>query len=362
MSSSPPPRPRPPRTRQSREERQRELRRRRRRAGAALAIALVALIAIVYSAFAGGGPVKPGPETNGQSEEPPEHRAPPRTFGAGVATFHFVDSSRTVLVEGQDEPRTLETVVYYPTNGGPSNEPVSEATPAATGGPFPLIVFGHGFEKTPQVYQPLLEYWARHGFVVAAPVFPLENKDAPGGPNESDLPNEPQDISFVITSMIEEAQRGTGAFTHVIDTQHIGVSGHSDGGDAALAAAYDPALRDSRISAAAILSGAEIPMLGPFTFPSSGPALLAVQGTADHLNKPAETYAYFAQAPKPKYLLKLIGARHLPPYTIPGPQLETVRKVTLQFFDAYLKGDQKALQELQSSENLGSPATLTAEP
>ena len=38
-------------------------------------------------------------------------------------------------------------------------------------GPFPLIVFGHGFDVTPSVYARLLQAWTRAGYVVASPVF-----------------------------------------------------------------------------------------------------------------------------------------------------------------------------------------------
>ncbi len=55
----------------------------------------------------------------------------------------------------------------------------------------PLIVFGHGFAVTPAYYWRLLRSWAQAGYVVAAPVFPLENQHAPGGPNEADLANQP---------------------------------------------------------------------------------------------------------------------------------------------------------------------------
>jgi hypothetical protein len=61
------------------------------------------------------------------------------------------------------------------------------------------VIFGHGFAVTPGIYTPLLQYWARAGYVVAAPIFPLGNANAPGGPNESDLVNQPRDMSFVIT-------------------------------------------------------------------------------------------------------------------------------------------------------------------
>jgi hypothetical protein len=47
---------------------------------------------------------------------------------------------------------------------------------------------GQGTEpRPPATYASLLLAWARAGYVVAAPVFPLTNASAPGGANESDL-------------------------------------------------------------------------------------------------------------------------------------------------------------------------------
>ena len=67
--------------------------------------------------------------------------------------------------------------------------------------PYPLVVFGHGFALTPHVYARLLDTWARSGYVVAAPVFPVENPNAPGGPDERDLVNQPGDMSFVVSQL-----------------------------------------------------------------------------------------------------------------------------------------------------------------
>ena len=232
----------------------------------------------------------------------------------------FVDSARG---------RLLMTVVRYP-----------EAP-----GHFPLIVFGHGFAVTPAPYAPLLRAWARAGYVVAAPVFPLGNANAPGGPDERDLVNQPRDMSFVITRMLAAGAAPSGTLSHRIDARRIAVSGQSDGGDTALAAAYDPRFRDRRIGAAVILSGAEIPFLTPIRF-SSGPPLLAIQGTADTINPPPLTDTFFNAAPAPKYLVKLIGAPHLPPYTSEQPQLGIVERVTLAFLARYLHGSRAALRRM----------------
>ena len=197
-------------------------------------------------------------------------------------------------------------------------------------GPHPLIVFAHGFALTPAAYSRLLRTWAEAGFVVAAPVFPLENANAPGGPTESDLANEPRDMSVVIDRLLGGALGGE------IDRTEIAVAGHSDGAVAALAAAYDQRFRDHRIRAAIVMSGAPLPGMG--RFPQHGPPLLAMQGTLDPLNSPATTAAYFRLAQRPKFLLWLLGASHRPPYTDEEPQLRIVERSTIAFLAHYLEG------------------------
>lgn len=39
----------------------------------------------------------------------------------------------------------------------------------ASPGPFPLVVFSHGFASDSDAYDPMLRHWASHGFVVVAP-------------------------------------------------------------------------------------------------------------------------------------------------------------------------------------------------
>ena len=260
-----------------------------------------------------------------------------------VHVFRFVDRSRTIrLPDGRRVPRSLETVVRYP----------------AAGGSYPLIVFGHGYTLTPASYDSLLRAWAKAGYVVAAPVFPLENANAPGGPNESDLVNQPRDMSFVISKLLALNGRPTGVLGGKIDPSHIAVAGHSDGAETALAVAYDHRYRDPRIRAAIVLSGSALPGMGPF--PRSGPALLAVQGTADTTNAPADTSGYFGLAQRPKFLLWLFGASHLPPYTDEEPQLGIVERATIAFLDHYLKGRPlRALSEVAQRPGL---TRLTADP
>jgi dienelactone hydrolase len=269
----------------------------------------------------------------------------------------FVDNSRTVTLPGRGTgPRTLVTIIRYPAQGPASRVDVQGAAPVR-GVRFPLVVFGHGFEVTPAIYSTLLQAWARAGYVVAAPIFPLENANAPGGPDESDLINQPGDMSFVITRMLALSRAPNGALSGLIDPGEIAVSGHSDGGETALSVAYNLYYRDRRVRAAVILSGAKIPGAGGYDFPVPAPPLLATQGTADTINPPSFTSAFFDVAPAPKYLLSLFGADHIGPYTV-QPQLGIVERVTIAFLDYYLKGIAAARGRMLRAGNVPGVSSL----
>jgi dienelactone hydrolase len=281
-------------------------------------------------------------------------------YAVGEQQLTFVDPSRTVRFPGRAaQPRTLTTIVRYPAQGPPGRVDVRGAAPDSAAGPFPLVVFGHGFAVTPATYYRLLRAWAQAGYVVAAPVFPLENANAPGGPNESDLVNQPRDMSVVISGMLAGAASRNALLRGMVAPRAIAVAGQSDGGETALAVAYDPFYIDRRVRAAVILSGAQIPGAG---LSAAGPPLLAVQGTADAINQPRYTDAFFAAAPRPKFLLRLIGASHLPPYTDEQPQLTMVERVTVGFLDRYLKGTGNGLARMTRSGNRAGVAALVARP
>jgi len=334
----------------------------------ALAVALVALSVALAS---GGSKLRRGARTATTSAQDVGARKsrssrvkpPPLSFAVGLRVLRFVDTSRTIeLPDGASEPRTLYTEVRYPALGAPGGTDLPDAPAARADGPFPLVVFGHGYAVTPALYARLLQSWAQAGYVVAAPVFPRENADAVGGPDESDLVNQPADMSFVISSMLAASSSSSGPFAGLIDPQRIAVTGQSDGGDTALAVAYDSSYRDPRVDAAVILSGAEIPGVGGFAFAPGSPPLLATQGTADTVNPPSATNAFFDAARRPKYLLSLIGAEHLPPYSSQQPQLSIVERVTIAFLDGYLKHRPGALERLVSLGSVPGTASMIAEP
>ena len=152
------------------------------------------------------------------------------------------------------------------------------------------------------------------------------------------------------------AQRGA-PLGGLIDGTRIALGGHSDGVDSALAVAYSK-LRDRRVRAALGFSGAEISAFTGFSGSPRGVPLLAVQGTADSVNSPNGTYSYFADAPRPKYLLMLLGAEHTAPYQDEQAHLGIVARVSTAFLDNYVKGDAAAGRLLAALGSVPGLSTL----
>ncbi len=113
---------------------------------------LVAALGLVVAALVVTACVPPPP--------PPPGPLTPQTTGVthAVSTrqYTFTDTSRPTPAFGSypgSSSRRLPTTVWYPSDGG---------------GPFPLVVFVHGFGVTPADYAPLLTRIAGAGYVVAA--------------------------------------------------------------------------------------------------------------------------------------------------------------------------------------------------
>ena len=213
---------------------------------------------------------------------------------------------------------------------------------------------------SPATYTRLLQSLAGAGFVVAAPEFLLESPNAPGGATESDLGNEPGDMSYVITRMLA-ASAGAGApLQGLVDPARIALAGHSDGAIAALAAGYSARSRDPRVGAAVIMSGATLNWFGHY-FPLGSAPLLAIQGTADTTNPRIVTERYFRRARRPKFLLRLAGAGHLAPYTTDLPHLASVERESIAFLNTYLRRG-GTLSEMLALGTVPSVASILAEP
>jgi predicted dienelactone hydrolase len=310
---------------------------RRRRAAAVLVLCAI-VAGLAYLASTLRGPAR-RPAAATATHAGAIARAP---YAVRELDATYVDRSRWVsLPDGTRAPRRLVTRILYP--GVPAGERLAAR--------FALIVFGHGYALEPRVYWPLLTAWARAGYVVAAPVFPLENAGAPGGPTHADESNEPADMSFVISRALAAATLRGSPLHGLLNGQAIAVAGHSDGGDAALAVA-EGSNRDHRVRAAIVLDGAALPGL---TFDSGGPPLLAVQASADALT----TNAFLSALAVPKFHLTLTDAGSAL-FGRQSPELGVVQRVTLAFLDRYVNHDGAASARLTAAGNAPGIASLSS--
>jgi len=66
----------------------------------------------------------------------------------------------------------MQVEILYPTLDVKAPAVMPWAPPAYRYGPYPVIVFAHGFDVDPNTYRSLLVSWVEAGYVVVAPFFP----------------------------------------------------------------------------------------------------------------------------------------------------------------------------------------------
>jgi len=175
----------------------------------------------------------------------------PGQYRVGTASFELVDASRPTSPNG-DYPgspvREIPIEVWYPAVTDPARPDGREVAADRSGAPYPLIVFAHGFSAVPTQSSTYTRHLASHGYVVVAPRFPLTWLGAPGGPRFRDLINQPEDVSFVIDSILASSSEEGHVLHGIVDGDAIGMTGHSLGGFTTLLSVYGPN-RDERIDA-----------------------------------------------------------------------------------------------------------------
>jgi predicted dienelactone hydrolase len=301
-----------------------------------LRVLAAASVATVLVACGGGGGAVAGPPAGAVA-------GPAVAAQSGLAvtfsTETFVDTTRSTPAQGDapEQPsRTLVTTVATP--DGP--------------GPFPLIVFSHGFGGSGQDSVNLLRAIASAGYVVAAPDFPLTSSSAPGGPQRGvDAPEaQPADVRFVI----DELLRLSAALDHPlpgrIDPSRIGVAGHSMGAGITMGVAFNSCCRDARIRAGVLLA-VDPPTLyrGEYFVPPTVPVLI-VHGDQDEALPYQAARRAFTIAEPPKFFLTVVGGDHNWPYTAAAAPAgaRVVVAAIVDFFDTYLKSRPEGLRRLRA--------------
>jgi predicted dienelactone hydrolase len=255
-------------------------------------------------------------------------------------------------------------------------------------GKYPVIVFSHGAGGSQSCCDGLTRHWATHGYVTIQPThddsavqrrnqgeenirFMQAVRDALKKPALWE--SRPQDISYVLDALpsLENRVRGLAG---KMDAEHIGVGGHSMGSyttEAIAGALVDlPGhagrdFADKRVKAVLCLSpqGPGQFGLNEHSFDQIALPYMGITGSLDSLGpvaSPAWHKIPFQRSqPGDKYHLFIEGADHMSfitprtPLTGHGKQREAIFDYTnsaaLTFWNAYLKGDARAKEYLDSS-------------
>jgi dienelactone hydrolase len=189
---------------------------------------------------------------------------------------------------------SLETDLYFPGDGA--------GGVAAAAGACPVVVFAHGFSRTPARYTDFGELLASRGFIVLLPDFPC-------GPFGCDHSKNADDLVAVIDWILARNGDSGSIFEGRVRTRDVGVSGHSAGGLWSLVAAS----RDPRIRAAAPMDPVDSNQLGvqalaaarsPIAISYSEPSSCNANGSAEDL---------YAAVVSQRRGVRLIGANHCDP-------------------------------------------------
>ncbi len=246
--------------------------------------------------FAGNGPFKPGvvyqttPEGDTLVITYPVD--PAATVGKANYVINllrwFTGSPTAPIPAGlpKNLPTTLKTDAYQ-------NVPVSAK------GPFPVVLFSHGYGGYPEQSSFLTDHLATWGFVVVAPDHRSRDLKAvisgTTGQGQDDITDLTQALAVVRFLNADPND----AFAHKLDLSRIATLGHSAGGGAALTFAADTAAVRTYVALAP----------APGTVPR-GKSGLIMQGSSDKVVSPAGTKKLYAKLPPPKRLILISKAGH----------------------------------------------------
>jgi dienelactone hydrolase len=228
--------------------------------------------------------------------------------------------------------------------------------PSGAPGPLPLVVFAHGWNSNPMVYEPLLAEWAQAGLLVAAPVFP-DSTDLYAGSPVSDYADQALDLSFVITSLLHSSPAR-------VDPTRIAVAGHSDGGTDVALLALDPAYADPRVRAIVCMSG-ELPSgVAPYAVGALRASLLVAVGSNDEYGLSTRTPLVFQEArTSSKAMIVEQGGDHLGSFVDATPAAAAMREETMRFLELALEPRSPTSAAVVGAlEPVGSPALTIVPP
>ncbi len=249
----------------------------------------------------------------------------------------------------------------------------------ASEGPHPLVVFSQGAVCPKNMYAAVTDHWTSHGYVTISPLHIDSETNGFGFRDLAGvdlLKERVADMSYILDSL-DELEGALPGLKGKIDRDRIAASGHSFGGQIAMAmtglevldAANQPLpAADPRFDVAVILSGVgPMPNIvdGAFAryttpvYSSGGTKDLGATGRGPIHPWPWRMAAYFETAPGDTYGVVLDEGDHyygglICRETAGGPPdqegLSIIRGTSTAFLDAYLKHDSHARTFLESAD------------
>ena len=181
----------------------------------------------------------------------------------------------------------------------------------ATDGPFPVVLFSHGYAGFPEQSVTLTSHLARWGFVVVAPDHVERGLDGLlGVAGKGVTPSEdPAVLSAALDAAIADAETTDSPLKGLLDLDHVAVAGHSAGASAA----YATATSEPRVKAFIAYSlgdgrGRDGTGAAPAVPKIPG---LVMGADADGIIPFATTKSVFDGMQAPKYFVEIAGAGHL---------------------------------------------------
>ena len=192
--------------------------------------------------------------------------------------------------------------VQYQIASGP------DAEPDRKDGPYPVVLFSHGFAGFPEQSADLTTHLASWGYVVVATdhversLSGLLGTGAQGVAKQSD----PEVLAAALDLVTTEDARDGSPLKGLVDLDRVAVTGHSAGAGAT----YRFASTDPRIDAAIMYSVGSGPEGGTLPAAPKVPAMVML-GTTDGIIPPEASRTLFAGLNKPRYLVEITDAGHL---------------------------------------------------
>ena len=262
------------------------------------ALAVLAVVALAAAACSDGGGDDGESSGNGTVTTEAEDASADAAYAAegphvvGLTTLQLADRAVEVLYPAAEGTGTLADV-----GGLEPGRQIFRDAQAAGDGPFPVLLYSHGFASSPLISANLQAGIASWGFVVAAPDHIERNTAALGrGDPRIDPARDVRTMGEALTALTA-AGAADGPLRGAVDPEAVGTAGHSAGGGTAL-----NALRLPEVTATVTWAG-----VAPTDEPLPEEPVLVLGAEADIAVTGDEQRGVYEGLAGPKRLVQLDG-------------------------------------------------------